>query len=126
MHHATYDTFAMTVIDLSCWDGADTDRGDPDKFLSNSRNQLDENAEFTNNSDNTSIIERRVRVLYTKKSLRKRTIQKKDLMPFEGVVREAHKTKPNLVLVDFDDGTRDWIDFTNKTIFSFLDTNCEA
>lgn len=111
----------MTIIDLSCWDDADTDRGDPDNFLPNWTGQLNENPAFTNSHNNISIIDRRVRVLYIKKSLRKRRIQEKDFMPFEGVVQEAHKTNPNLVLVQFDNGTRDWIDHTNKKIFFILD-----
>ena len=116
----------MTIIDLSCWDGADTDRGDPDNFLPILSDEVNKTPDFTYSHDNTSIVERRVCVLYIKKSLRKRRIQEKDYMPFEGIVREAHKTNPNLVLVEFDNGTRDWIDFTNKKIFSFLDTSCQV
>lgn len=109
------------IIDLTLNDNADTDRGDPDKIVLGNSGQRQSDTKIATGAVPASLIHCRVRVLYLKKSLRKRNIQQKDLMPYLGTVVDLHTTHPNLLLIQFDDGGgKEWIDHTDKRIFSFV------
>ena len=110
----------MTLIDLTWIDDADTDRGDPDKIIPNNSGQTQSDCEIAPEAAPVSLMHSRVRVLFLKKSLRKRNIQQKDLMPFSGTVVDLHPTDPDLLLIQFDNGSREWIDYTDNRIFSFV------